>query len=300
MLLGIVPFVFLVVLWPRLSTRANAVIKVGPKPITEFEAVSMADYATLYSNKVAKALKMKKKTTYERPAHLHTWLFFMWAKLVAWALVIGVLGDLLLSEGWHSPLSLDGVWYDLIFARANAQPNGAHIMSYLGAVVFGLVVTYKYRPKGMERFLGDIAQGIGAIGFLGAVHELIWITFYYIAYAQYLSWTILPEVIRDVSFVVMLILLVVTFWRYKGRRFSLGIFKWPILAYTIFCVAWFVVPTFFGYYWFPITTINNPQFGSGLYQETPWFGDWKINLIEVFSWVMLYSTFILQVLRQKD
>ena len=233
----------------------------------------------------------------------------MWMRAVCFILLVGVLGDLLLSEGWAKPFtmtspslngigwSMPGWFFDLFFARANAQPNGAHIVSYVGIPLFGLIVAYKYRPPRMIGWFGDAFQGIIAAGFLGAVHELIWIVLYYVAYAQYVSFAILPELIRDVSFVILLLLLIATFVKFKGRTIPMQTFKWPILIYLGFCLAWFFVPLAFGYPVFPITTINNPQFGNGLYQETPWFGVAWVNICEVASWVLLYLSFIVAVLR---
>ena len=151
----------------------------------------------------------------------------------------------------------------------------------------------------MIGWFGDAFQGIIAAGFLGAVHELIWIVLYYVAYARYVSFSILPELIRDVSFVILLLFLIVTFWKFKGRTIPMAVFKTPILLYSGFCLAWFFVPLLFGYPVFPITTINNPQFGNGLYQETPWFGDPVVNMIEVASWMLLYLSFIYVVVKLK-
>jgi hypothetical protein len=235
----------------------------------------------------------------------------MWMRAVCLILLLGVFGDLVLSEGWQNPFtmsnpaanglgfSMPGWFFDLFFARANNQANGAHIISYIGIPLFGLIVAYKYRPPRMIGWFGDAFQGIISAGFLGAVHELIWITLYYIAYAKYVSFAILPELIRDLSFVILLLFLIATFWKFKGRKIPMMTFKWPILIYVGFSLAWFFVPVLFGYPVFPITTINNPQFGNGLYQETLWFGTVWVNMVEVFSWVILYASFIVVVLRLK-
>jgi hypothetical protein len=298
------------VFWPFLEARAHTTFYAGTKTNT----TTRSYWTFLIRGRIFDRSKPEGTSmTFERhlPRHRHWWEIDMWMRATAWILLVGVFGDLLLSEGWVNPLlpspasanglgySMPGWFFDLFFARANDQPNGAHILSYVGVSLFGLVVAYKYRPPKMIGWFGDTFQGIIAAGFMGAVHELIWITLYYIAYAQYLSFSILPQLIRDVSFIVMMLLFVVTFWKFKGRKMSMWVFKWPILIYLAFDLAWFFVPVLFGYPFLPITTINNPQFGSGLYQETPWFGVAWVNIVEVASWIILWSSFIFVVLRLK-
>lgn len=236
--------------------------------------------------------------------HFGVWIAWIFVKIIA--LIAGLFGTLLFlsfSVGWVNPLSWNGFVYDLIYARANGAPNGAHILSYLGLPIFGLVVCYKFqwRPwKKSEDVLGDPFQGMAAAAFLGGVHEAIWITLYYLAYADDLSWSILPEVLRDVAFVAMILLFIGAFWKIPNRKFPMSIFAKPILLYTGFCLAWFFLPYLFGFPFFPITTINNPRFGSGLYQETPWYSLWWVNSIEVISWVMLYVSFVWVVVKYKN
>lgn len=236
--------------------------------------------------------------------HFQIWIAWVFVKINVFVVgMIGTLLTLILSVGFVNPLSVQGFVYDVIFARANGQPNGAHIPSYLGLVIFSFVVCYKFQWRPFKRFedvMGDPFQGIAAAGFLGAVHELLWVSFYYVAYYQYLSWTIAPEVIRDVSFVGLCLLLLATFWKYPNRKVPLSVFKWPVIVFLVYLVAWFFVPLAFGYNQFlPITTINNPQFGSGLWQQTPWWADPWVNGTEVVSWILIDSSFILAVLRYR-
>jgi hypothetical protein len=189
-----------------------------------------------------------------------------------------------------------------VYARANDLPNGAHLVSYIGVPLFGLVVTYKFttrHPRTMSTFIGDPFQGLAASVFLGGIHEIIWIVFYYTAYWPYLNWSLAPEVVRDVSFISMTVLLVVTFWKMPTRKIPLRIFKWPVILFTIYCAGWFFIPWLLGGPIFPITTINNPLFGIGVYQETPWFSLWWVNGIEVVSWLLLWVSFVWVTLRYK-
>lgn len=245
------------------------------------------------------------------PVHWLRWLaaYNAWLLIVGitYITIIGVLGTLLTSVGWELKLTWGAVIYNLFFARANGEPNGAHIISYLGVPLFALVVSYKCRPfqpihwdKLTTQAFGDIFQGGIAALFLGSAHEAIWIVFYYIGYGQYVSWDIVTNIIRDISFCVMLVILILAFWKYPGRTIPMKIFVTPLILFTIYCGAWFFLPHLIDpsfYNWFPITTINNPNFGTGLYAETPWFPDLGTNVMEVGSWLLIYLSFIYQVLR---
>lgn len=244
------------------------------------------------------------------PLHPHwttRWLILL---VTTWALLARFVATLGLSSGWANPFTVvdwygikaSGWFFDLVYARANNQPNGAHLISFIGVAVFGLIICYKAHPFGKQSvkdLLGDPFQGTSAALFLAGVHELLWIGPYYVAYSQYLNWTLAPEVLRDLSFVVMMSLFILIFYRYPGRMIPLKIFKWPIVIYTLFLAAWFFIPALFGYHLLPITTLNNPDFGMGPYQETPWFSWWWVNAIEGFSWVILYAPFIWLTVRYK-
>lgn len=216
---------------------------------------------------------------------------YLWLQVITLVVVLwGIFLTLVFSIGWEAPLSRAAIWFDLIYARANGEPNGAHIFSWLSCAAFGLVVWAKTIPRPVRFFhdlMGDPFQGIAALIFIGGVHELIWLPFYYTAYAQYLSWSLLFEVLRDVSFGLMMILFVLTFIKLPGRVIDLGILKPIIKAYTVYLVLWFFVPYLVVGHLFPITTLNNPKFGQGLYEETPWFGLWWVNAIESVSWLLL-------------
>jgi hypothetical protein len=253
----------------------------------------------------------KDKKLHQRPVHPK--IFALYAYLMVIVLAIPLWAEfmtLLLSTGWKNPLapviwngiSAPGWLFDLFCARANDLPGGAHLVSYIGVPLFGLVVTYKFarrHPLTMNTFIGDPFQGLAASVFLGGVHELIWIVFYYSAYWPYLNWSLAPEVVRDVSFVSMTVLLVVTFWKMPTRKIPLRIFKWPVVLFAAYCAAWFIVPPLLGGPVFPITTINNPQFGVGAFQETPWFSLMWVNAVEVGSWLLLWVGFVVQVARYK-
>lgn len=233
---------------------------------------------------------------------LNVWIVYAFTTILVWFGAIGLTLTLLLSKAFVNPLSWSGFVYDVIYARANDQPNGAHILSYLVVPIVGFVVAYRFIPDYPTKALkvtGGIYQGIAVGAVLVAVHEGLWGIFYYTVYAQYLSWAILTNVLRDASFGAMLVCFVVAYWKYKDRTISMKIFLLPTFLYVCFLLAWTFIPTLFGFNLLPITTINNPAYANNLYQETIWWSNPWVNLTEVVSWVMLATGFIIQILRLK-
>ena len=254
------------------------------------------------------------KTGKMREAPLHPKWFVLWAWITVLTLVVvlwGIFLTLVFSSGWHDPFrsiqwqqlpSMPGWFFDLVYARANDEPNGAHILSWLMPAGFGIAVWFRTVKRPLVHFrdiLGDPYQGIAALVFMGGVHELLWVPFFYAAYAQYLSWSLLIPVLRDISFAFMMAMFILTWWRYPGRAFPLSKLKPIVLVYVVFLAAWFVLPYVFVGVWFPITTLNNPNFGVGPYQETPYFAWWGVNAIETAGWLLLCIPSIMLVWRHK-
>ena len=222
------------------------------------------------------------------------WLIYTYLTIIVWFGVVGVALTLILSKGLVNPLSWSGFYYDVLFARANAQPNGAHIWSYLTVPLFVFVIAYKLRPKdlGSLGLVGDIYQAIAGGAFLVAMHEGLWNILYYASYYQFLSWVDLTNVLRDVSFNVMAVLFILTFWKYRKRTIPMQIFIYPTLVYLGFLFAWLA----FG---LPITTINNPSYSIGLYQETIWFSNPWVNLTELGGWLLIFIVYSIAVIKLK-
>jgi hypothetical protein len=223
--------------------------------------------------------------------HPRTFRYYSFFEIITLVVVLwGIFLTLLFSIGWKAPTSLSAIWFDLIYARANGEPNGAHIFSWLSCAAFGLVVWTKTIPRPVKTFrdiIGDPFQGIAGLIFIGGVHEIIWVPFYYAAYLNYLSWSIWLEVGRDVSFAVMMIAFVLTFIKEPTRKIDLQILKPVIKFYVVYLALWFIVPVLFGFHVFPVTTVNNSNLGQGPYLETPWFNLWWVNAIESVSWLIL-------------
>lgn len=264
--------------------------------------------ATMYIISADKKGRMRSVPIHPRWFARYAMLKILSLVVVLWAVFL----YLLTSAGWRNPfvfvtnwygISAPGWFFDIAYARATNTPSGAHILSYIGCAVFGLAICYKamnFPPKRFFDILADPFQGIAAFLFLEGVHELPWTALYYVAYSQYLNLSLLPEVLRDVSFVVMSLFFLIIFWKYPNRIVPLSIFKWPITAYLVYLAGWFILPRLFGFHLLPITTLNNPDFGVGPYQETPWFSLWWVNAIEVGSWLILWVPMIMQVVRYKS
>jgi len=222
-------------------------------------------------------------------------MYYMGALGLAFLTLFIVTFDLVTSVGWISPFSLNGLEYDLIFARANGQPNGAHIVSYLGVVAIAWIVAVKYRDGPFpELFLGGLT---GA--FLVAIHEGIYIPFYYIQYAQYLDWSLLTNVLKDISMFSEMVLFIFAFKNYPFQKMNLKMFTLPAFFFAAYCVDWFFVPILFGYSPFPITIINNFKYGKTVYMETAYWADPAVNAIEVVSWVFAFLLMAIAIMGGK-
>lgn len=227
------------------------------------------------------------------------WVRLLFVRGLAFVTIMTVTLEVFLSVGWRDPFStvsisglpsMPGWFYDLAFARSNNQLNGAHLVSYIGIPILGLYSMWKFK----DEFMGPL---VGA--FFVAIHEGVWEPFYYLGYSQYLTWAEITNVLKDVSFASMIILFIVAFWKYPGRKIAMSEFKVPAIIYIAMVAGWFSVPSFFGYGIFPITTINNYEYGKGVYSETQFWGDPMVNLIEVFSWFSLFLMLQYTLMRWK-
>ncbi len=227
-------------------------------------------------------------------------LYFL-LRFSALVIILQVLGALLTSVGWRNPLTWGGFYYDLIFGRVNNAPNAAHLTSYLGVVAVGIAVLVKFR----KNFTKESPEMIALItcALTVAIHEGLWIIFYWAAYGQYLfDLPLLPNLIVDAGFSVMIILFVITYSRYKAQRLPIRIFEIPSLVFAGFLAIWFFLPHILSHGFYPalpITTLNNWKFGQGVFNETPWYNDPLPNSFEVLGWVVLAASMILAIWRFK-
>ena len=226
------------------------------------------------------------------------WIRLLFLRGLSFVVIFTVLLNVVLSVGWASPfedvtrngLTSPGWLYNLVYSRSTNEPNSAHLVSFIGIPVLALYAMWKYK----DEFIGPT---IGA--FFVAVHEGPWVIAYYAIYWPYLSLNQLTNVLKDVSFMSMIILFILAFTRYKSRKIRLEAFNWPIRIYLIALALWIVVPYFFGYGFLPITTINNWEYGKGIYSVTEWWASPLVNGIEVGSWFGLFLMMTFVVWRDK-
>jgi hypothetical protein len=220
------------------------------------------------------------------PEHLWSFIGSYVLKGVGFILLVTTLGLLLTSNGWKADF-----YYDVFFARTSPG-NGAHIDSYLLIPIVGIYAAYKYPQQEDKSALLRIFYGaylgllVAALGV--AIHEALWMVGYYAFYAQYLSWGVLDNVLKDVFFSAMLCLFFVTYLHYPFKKIPLRAFKGPAIIYAGFLLLW-------GALGFHISTINNFSYGKGIYGETQWWGDAETNGLEILSWVLLYSCMLISV-----
>ena len=222
---------------------------------------------------------------------VYPWSFYIsyLLKGTTFLLLFGVQAILLTSVGWHDPLSWSGLKYDLLFARSENLPDGAHLMSYLPIPALGLYVAYKFRTE----ILLDCYLGLLVAALSVAIHEGLWIVFYYIFYAQYLTWAVSGNVIKDFFFCGMLGLFALTYVRYPSQKIPLKTFKLPMIIFFVFLCVW----AMFGFH---ISTINNFVYGQGVYGITQWWADPATNFFEVASWDILLGAMVIAVWRLKS
>jgi hypothetical protein len=235
--------------------------------------ISEEDKKAIQESRLLRFAFGKAKKWFDHPVRC---LMSITLKGVAFILLVGVLALLLTSVGWHSPLTWSGLSYDILMARSNGQPNGAHLVSYLPIPILGLYVAWKWREDALlNGYLGLLVCALGV-----AIHEGIWIVAYYSVYWKYLSWGALDNVVKDVFFVGMVVMFVLAYRDYPFQKVRLKAFLWPTVGYAAFIFAWWLDGLH-------ITTINNFQYGQGTYGVTQWWADPVTNAWEVASWVLL-------------
>jgi hypothetical protein len=250
----------------------------------EFGAMGLGSYFVFV--KLIPWLVSKESIKDHRPEHPIPFFFSYLFRGVAFILLVTTLGLLISSNGWT-----DNLYYDVFFARTSPG-NGAHINSYLLIPILGIYAAYKYADTKETNVALRIFYG-GYLGLLVAalgvaIHEALWMVGYYAFYAQYLSWGVFDNVIKDVFFSAMLCMFFLTYLHYPFKKIPLRAFKGPTIIYAGFLLMW-------GLLGFHISTINNFSYGRGIYGETQWWGDTETNGLEILSWVLLYSCMIISV-----
>ena len=231
--------------------------------------------------------------------HAKRWYDSVWWSLSSTVLKSGALLILVLitftlftDVGWADAIKAYGSNLEslLIFARAGGTPNGAHLLSYIPLPLLGGWVAWKFRKDDPgNSYLGAVYLGILVVGFGLAIHELLWIIFYFIQYYGMLALFAGSNFIEDIFFSVMCLMLIVALWKYPFRKLPMKTFLWPSVAYLVLMFVWWA------YWGLPVSTINNYQFGQGVYETTKWWADPFVNGVEIFSWNFLTAGFWLAI-----
>lgn len=215
-------------------------------------------------------------------------------KMGALVVIFSIIGDLITSIGLTSNL-----FYDFFYATANGQPNGAHISSYLCIGILFIVTYWKTK----DVFLSGLMSAL-----LVALHEFIWILFYYATWYKYLVFPeMLTNFLKDFPiFISMLILIIIAFFKYKPNPFNAWNFYWIITWFIFYMFCWTIIPNLINpsYYGFlPIRTANLPSSFSTVtftqFNETKYFNDFLTNGLEVFSWIFLFIMMSIMVCKKK-
>lgn len=259
-------------------------VKIIPSLQAKAQLTSVPDGVRL-QNPIARLLIAP--TIYKVPNRW--WIRLLFFRGLSFVIIVTVALRIALSTGWRNPFvstaplfglpSMPGWVWDLVYSRSTNEPNSAHLVSYIGIPIIAIYSMWKFK----DEFMGPL---MGA--FFVAIHESIWEAFYYLGYSQYLSWAVITNVLKDVSFSSMVVLFLLAFWKYPKRQIPMREFIFPVILYASMVAAWFFVPAAFGYGFFPITTINNFLYGKGVYSQTNYWADPTVNLLEIFSWFGLF------------
>lgn len=225
----------------------------------------------LSGNKVPDALFPLSTYPNGKPKGRIYFLGYLFARGSVYVGMGGVLLYLAGAKALVSPLTWQGLQYDILFARASNTPDGAHVFSYLGIPMVGFAIVALYK----DEFLGALTAA-----FIVALHEIPWTLMYYIQYGQYLNASLMIYVLKDISFLIMCSLFALAFFRYTKKIIPMQEFFVAGAIWYLALLAWYFIG-------FPITTINNYEYGTTIYHITKWWGSPFVNGIEVGSWVLV-------------
>jgi hypothetical protein len=174
---------------------------------------------------------------------------------------------------------------DIFMSRVNPgnnAPNGMHVWSGLMAFGIFFVAAGLFRVDAWKAALMTV--------FMIFVHEGIWYIFYSIRYfSDYVqdSYGILTDAIffitiGGVSFIYL------KKYGFKDSKYLLM----GIGVYTVYIFVWFLDGL-------PITTANNLMLANKGFNMTAMYYDLNTNIIEVVSWMLIFSVFTISLYLNK-
>ncbi len=170
------------------------------------------------------------------------------------------------------------VSYNIFFLRTQDNVNGAHYFDYLMIPIMYFIALFLFDFDGFYSAL--------TAGFLAFVHESIWFVFYYLTYGQYFNSN---EAIWDFSFIIFISTVAFIYVKKYPSRIKTKVFGLGVACYVLFLELWYSQG-------FKVTVINNTSIGNVKnFLSTVWYWDKSTNEFEVFSWIIIFCVFLLNL-----
>ena len=172
------------------------------------------------------------------------------------------------------------VFYDIFYLRVNDTYNGAHWIDYMFLPLLFFFTWFLTK----DAFFSALNSA-----FMVFVHETIWFAFYWVAYYQkyqYEGW------FNDFAFFLLVgVIGAIGIIKYGKRYYSNQWFlNFGLSVYVTFLVYWYIIDDF------KVTVINNTALGDSLkFLVTQWYNDPLTNELEVFSWVIIFLIFVVNI-----
>ena len=228
-----------------------------------------------------------------------SWIRFSIVYLLAWSMLLVV--SLLFIASLYNPSMLQhDLFYDVFLFRTNDNSlAGAHALDYLLIpALFFFCIFYWGRSKIIGFILSIDRESVLSLenkeyifkaglmcAFMVFFHEAIWFFFYYIKYWQVELDTLSDVVIGDLTFLVMIFtFFIATRMRYKEEFTKRLMYGAGI--YALYIAIWFFFDDM------RVTTVPKIVNGIPNAQTTIWYLDPLTNVLEVGSWILVFSIFV--------
>jgi len=172
------------------------------------------------------------------------------------------------------------LWYDIFYLRVNDAGNGAHWLDYMFLPILFFITFWVTK----DAFFSALNAG-----FMVFLHEVIWFITYWFEYFQYFKtegW------LNDIAFFILVCTIGFIGIKKYSKRYSWIWFYYGIAWYCVWILYWLFD---FGLH---VTVINNSNLGnSQQFLETIYYNNFSINALEVFSWIIIFTVFLVNILK---
>ena len=173
--------------------------------------------------------------------------------------------------------------YDIFYLRVNDTGNGAHWLDYMLLPILFFITFWVTK----DAFFSALNAG-----FMVFLHEVIWFIAYWFEYFQYFKtegW------FNDIAFFILVCTIGFVGIKKYGKRYSWMYFYYGIAWYCVWIFYWLFD---FGLH---VTVINNSNLGnSQQFLETVYYSNFTINAFEVFSWLIIFTVFLVNTLKLRS